>query len=113
MTCILTRQSTADGQKTPQSKFTFDSERDSRESEICRKLGNDSKECITVSRWSWDPFSTETLHFSSLVEDELETTVRVYAGSGILLRTPVGPLADSHGMHSYTKELMATPCFEP
>ncbi|KAF9792850.1 hypothetical protein BJ322DRAFT_79945 [Thelephora terrestris] len=35
-------------EKTPQSKFTFDSERDSQESEICRKLGKDSKECITL-----------------------------------------------------------------
>lgn len=43
------------------------------------------------------------------VENELQATIRVHAGPGILLRSAVGPLEDSHGMHSYTKELMVTP----
>ena len=37
-----------DVQKTPRNKFTFDSERDSPESEICRELGKDGRDCMTV-----------------------------------------------------------------
>ena len=36
------------GQKTPNDKFTFDSARDSPESEICREAGKDARECIKV-----------------------------------------------------------------
>jgi len=34
--------------KTPDIKYTFDSERDSPQSEICRELGKDRRECITL-----------------------------------------------------------------
>jgi len=44
------RSLTGEGQKTPQKKFTFNSERDSPESEICRELGKDTRECMTVRR---------------------------------------------------------------
>jgi len=35
-------------EKTPGNKFTFDSERDSSESEICREIGRDERECMTL-----------------------------------------------------------------
>lgn len=100
------RALTEDGQKTPHNKFTFDSERDSPESEICRELGEDGRDCVRVCRSCSYLFSTEMTRLPTPAENELQTTIRVYAGSGVLLCFAVGPLADSHRMHSYTKELM-------
>jgi ferredoxin len=97
---------TEDVQKTPHNKFTFDSERDSQESEICRELGKDRRDCITVCGSCPDLCPTET---TTPAEDGLQATIRVYAGSGILLCSAIRPLADSHGMHSYTKELRVIP----
>lgn len=77
-------------------------------SEICRKLGKDSSECITVSDLLPGLFLTEVFHLCSLVKDELQAVIRVDAGSRILLCTAVGSLADSHRVHSYTEELSAT-----
>ncbi|KAF9262134.1 hypothetical protein L218DRAFT_929725 [Marasmius fiardii PR-910] len=34
--------------KTPNSKYTFDSERDAPVSEICRENGKESRECIQI-----------------------------------------------------------------
>lgn len=105
---------TVDGQKTPHNKFTFDSERDSQESEICRELGNDRRDCITVRGSRPDLTFAETICLPTPVEDGLKATVRTYAGSGILLCSTLRSLADSHGMYSYTKELRVksfTKCF--
>ena len=99
---------TEDGQKTPHKKFTFDSERDSPESEICRELGDDRRDCVRVRRSRSHLFPTETTRLPTPAENELQTTIRVYAGSGVLLCFAVRPLADSHRMHSYTKELVIT-----
>ena len=60
---------------------------------------------MTVRRSRPDLFFTEKIRFPTPAEDEFEAAVRVYARSGILLCSTAGPLADSHGMHSYTKEL--------
>jgi len=98
-----------DDQKTPHNKFTFDSERDSPESEICREVGKDGRDCMTVCGSCLDLCFTETTRLPTPVEDELQAAVRVYAGSWILLCSAVRPLANSHGMHSYTKELRVTP----
>ena len=102
-------QLTDDHQKTPNNKFTFDSERDSPESEICRELGKDKRECITVRGRRPDPFITETTCLPMLVEDGVQAVIRMYAGSRILLRSAVRPLTDLHGMHSYTKKLTERP----
>lgn len=106
---------TEDGQKTPHSKFTFDSARDSPESEICRELRKGRRDCMTVCRSFPDLFSTETIRLPTSAEDGLQAAIRVYAGSGVLLRSAVRPLADSYGMHSYTEELRImsfTKCFK-
>lgn len=60
---------------------------------------------MTVSGLSGYSFLTEMLRLLTLVEDELQTAVRMHAGSRILLCPAIGPLADSYRMHSYTKEL--------
>ena len=103
------RSLTEDDQKTPHNKFTFDSERDSPESEICRELGKGGRDCITVRGSCPDLCSTETIRLPTPVENGLQAAIRVYAGSWILLRSAVRPFTNSHGMHSYTKELRLTP----
>lgn len=45
--------STSDSQRDPNTEYTFDSDRDSSISEICRQNGRANNECITVSDYRY------------------------------------------------------------
>ena len=70
-------------QHDPNGHYTFDSERDSPQSELCREGGSKGRDCITV-RFK---IRLVFMHMSHPFADtnELETLVRSHAGEELFL----------------------------
>ncbi|OBZ75705.1 putative pyridoxal 5'-phosphate synthase subunit PDX1 [Grifola frondosa] len=84
----------------PDSRYTFASERDAPQSEICREGKDKGRKCIMV-RWTADILleAFETI-CHSLDANALNEVVRGYAGSRLLLRSTHGSWQDIHRMYT-------------
>jgi len=66
--------------KGPKSNYTFDSERDAPQSEICRELGKDSRDCIILQMHSKKLFEAMQDHgfFCALPLDPTRTYIECF-----------------------------------
>lgn len=117
---MTTTKTSRTRQNDPKSEYTFDSERESNQSEICRSGNPNSRECITVSIQS-SPFAicaTQVFkistasnecqgslqsHAGKLVFSFKYSNLKLWPGPRILLRITHGSITDIHGLQTYTR----------